>query len=172
MIQRAMSCCVVGGLSRGRPNSPSSHLLVMSACMPSSNDRVLLLLQHLVDRVSGYMHVFTRYGYVRPFGCWWVARTHTRSAAGGMAGSQALSLPFSVVFGSYNAREGPTLHMVEPSGVSWVGGVWGSGCCVVCIICVLLACVSLIWCGWLSFPALRLGLHWVCHREGKAGGQN
>lgn len=51
-------------------------------------------VKHLVDRVSGYMHLFTRYGWVRPLGC-------------------------CVVLGSYNSREGPTLYMVEPSGVSW-----------------------------------------------------
>ena len=64
--------CSGRGSSRGS-ESHSSHLgilCIMSACMPHNNDRVILLLQHLVDRVSGYMHLFTRYGWVRPLGCW------------------------------------------------------------------------------------------------------
>lgn len=53
-------------------------------------------LQHLVDRVSGFMHVFTLYGSVRPFGS-------------------------SIMFGAYNKDDGPQLFLADPSGVSWVG---------------------------------------------------
>ena len=64
--------CSGRGLVEGPRAPPSTWgtLLVMSACMPHNNDRVIPLLQHLVDRVSGYMHLFTRYGWVRPLGCW------------------------------------------------------------------------------------------------------
>lgn len=51
-------------------------------------------LQHLVDRVSGFMHVYTLYSAVRPFGC-------------------------SIMFGSYGP-DGPALYMADPSGVAWV----------------------------------------------------
>ena len=57
---------------------------------------LLLSLQVLVDRMSSYMHVFTLYSAIRPFGC-------------------------SVMFGSYSASEGPQLFMTDPSGVCWVG---------------------------------------------------
>ena len=43
------------------------------------------------------MHVYTLYSAVRPFGC-------------------------SLICGSYGA-DGPGLYMIEPSGVSWVGGL-------------------------------------------------
>lgn len=48
----------------------------------------------LVDRMSSYMHVFTLYGGMRPFGC-------------------------SLIFGSYSSTTGPQLFMTDPSGVSW-----------------------------------------------------
>lgn len=51
-------------------------------------------LKHLVDRVSGFMHIFTLYGAVRPFGC-------------------------SIMFGAYSATNGPELYLADPSGVSW-----------------------------------------------------
>ena len=54
----------------------------------------LLSPQHLMNRVSGFMHVYTLYSAVRPFGC-------------------------SLIMGSYGP-EGPTLYMADPSGVSWV----------------------------------------------------
>lgn len=50
-------------------------------------------VKHLVDRVSGFMHVFTLYGSVRPFGC-------------------------SVMFGACG-KDGPQLFLADPSGVSW-----------------------------------------------------
>lgn len=51
-------------------------------------------VKHLVDKVSGFMHLVTRYGWIRPFGC-------------------------CLMFGAYNKEEGPSLYMIEPSGVSW-----------------------------------------------------
>ncbi len=56
---------------------------------------IVFYVQHLVDRVSGFMHIFTLYGAVRPFGS-------------------------SLMFGSYNKEDGPQLYLAEPSGVSWV----------------------------------------------------
>ena len=50
--------------------------------------------QHLVDRVSGFMHIYTLYSSMRPFGC-------------------------SVIFASCGP-EGPCLYMADPSGVAWV----------------------------------------------------
>ena len=54
----------------------------------------VFLVQHLMNRVSSFMHVYTLYSAVRPFGC-------------------------SLVMGSYGP-EGPSLYMADPSGVSWV----------------------------------------------------
>lgn len=54
----------------------------------------MLYLQHLIDRVSGYVHAHTLYSAVRPFGV-------------------------NVMFGS-NGPEGPKLFMIDPSGVYWV----------------------------------------------------
>ncbi|CAH3196900.1 unnamed protein product, partial [Porites evermanni] len=50
-------------------------------------------LKYLVDRVSGYIHAHTLYSAVRPFGC-------------------------SVLLSSHGP-DGPELHMIDPSGVSW-----------------------------------------------------
>lgn len=50
--------------------------------------------QHLIDRVSGYVHAHTLYSAVRPFG-------------------------FNLMFGS-SGPEGPRLYMIDPSGVYWV----------------------------------------------------
>jgi len=47
----------------------------------------------LSSRVAGFVHVYTLYWYLRPFGC-------------------------SVLLGTYD-RDGPELYMVEPSGVSY-----------------------------------------------------
>ncbi|XP_046981681.1 proteasome subunit alpha type-3 [Schistocerca americana] len=51
-------------------------------------------LRHLVDRVAGYMHAYTLYSAVRPFGC-------------------------SVVLSSYEPVDGPAMFMIDPSGVSY-----------------------------------------------------
>ena len=58
--------------------------------------------QHLVDRVSGFMHVYTLYSAVRPFGC-------------------------TALFASCGP-EGPALYMADPSGVAWV--CYNYECCV------------------------------------------
>eukprot|EP00300_Choanocystis_sp_HF-7_P027637 c32811_g1_i1.p1 GENE.c32811_g1_i1~~c32811_g1_i1.p1 ORF type:complete len:262 (+),score=57.23 c32811_g1_i1:28-786(+) len=51
-------------------------------------------LRQLVDRVSSVVHIYTLYGGVRPFGC-------------------------SLLMGSWDAKTGPSLYMVDPSGVSY-----------------------------------------------------
>eukprot|EP00058_Branchiostoma_floridae_P024691 XP_002610181.1 hypothetical protein BRAFLDRAFT_264234 [Branchiostoma floridae] len=50
--------------------------------------------KNLADRVAMYMHAYTLYSHVRPFGC-------------------------SVMLGSYNKDDGPQLYMMDPSGVHW-----------------------------------------------------
>jgi len=52
----------------------------------------------LCDRISGFMHVYTLYASMRPFGC-------------------------SVIIGGWS-KDGPQLHMIEPSGVSF--GYYGA----------------------------------------------
>ncbi|KAG7238076.1 hypothetical protein INR49_031430 [Caranx melampygus] len=54
--------------------------------------------QHLSDRVAMYVHAYTLYSAVRPFGC-------------------------SFILGSYDKDDGPQLYMVDPSGISY--GYWG-----------------------------------------------
>ncbi len=54
-------------------------------------------VQQLMSRVSHFMHLYTLYSAVRPFGC-------------------------SLMMGSYGP-EGPSLYMADPSGVSWVSRV-------------------------------------------------
>jgi len=51
-------------------------------------------LKYLADKVSGYVHTYTLYSALRPFGC-------------------------SVFIGSYEKTDGPELYMIEPSGVSY-----------------------------------------------------
>jgi 20S proteasome subunit alpha 7 len=51
-------------------------------------------LKFLNERVSMYMHAYTLYSAVRPFGC-------------------------SVILGAYEA-DGPVMYMIDPSGVSYV----------------------------------------------------
>lgn len=48
----------------------------------------------LNERLSGFMQAYTLYSHVRPFGC-------------------------SVILASYD-KTGPQLHMIDPSGVSYV----------------------------------------------------
>ncbi|XP_046749470.1 proteasome subunit alpha type-3 [Diprion similis] len=50
-------------------------------------------LKYLNDRVSMYMHAYTLYSAVRPYGC-------------------------SVIIGAYEA-DGPAMYMIDPSGVSY-----------------------------------------------------
>uniref|UniRef100_A0A4W5M3B2 Proteasome subunit alpha type n=1 Tax=Hucho hucho TaxID=62062 RepID=A0A4W5M3B2_9TELE len=55
-------------------------------------------LKYLSERVAMYVHAYTLYSAVRPFGC-------------------------SFIFGSYDQDDGPQLYMVDPSGISF--GYWG-----------------------------------------------
>lgn len=50
-------------------------------------------LKYLVDRVAGYIHAYTLYSALRPFGC-------------------------SIMVSSYGP-DGPQLFMIDPSGISW-----------------------------------------------------
>ncbi|KAL7992763.1 hypothetical protein Chor_017019 [Crotalus horridus] len=52
-------------------------------------------LNHLADRVAMYVHAYTLYSAVRPFGC-------------------------SFMLGSYDDDDGAQLYMIDPSGVSYV----------------------------------------------------
>uniref|UniRef100_A0A8C7LEI4 Proteasome subunit alpha type n=1 Tax=Oncorhynchus kisutch TaxID=8019 RepID=A0A8C7LEI4_ONCKI len=54
--------------------------------------------EHLSERVAMYVHAYTLYSAVRPFGC-------------------------SFILGSYDQDDGPQLYMVDPSGISY--GYWG-----------------------------------------------
>uniref|UniRef100_A0A8C3Q0C4 Proteasome subunit alpha type n=1 Tax=Chrysolophus pictus TaxID=9089 RepID=A0A8C3Q0C4_CHRPC len=51
-------------------------------------------LKHLADRVAMYVHAYTLYSAVRPFGC-------------------------SFMLGSYDEDDGAQLYMIDPSGVSY-----------------------------------------------------
>ncbi|CAD7693261.1 unnamed protein product [Nyctereutes procyonoides] len=55
-------------------------------------------LKHLADKVAMYVHAYTLYSAVRPFGC-------------------------SFMLGSYSVNDGAQLYMIDPSGVSY--GYWG-----------------------------------------------
>ncbi|TRY63330.1 hypothetical protein TCAL_00444 [Tigriopus californicus] len=55
-------------------------------------------LKYLSDRVAMYMHAYTLYSSLRPFGT-------------------------TIMFGTYDKEDGPQLYCVEPSGVSY--GYWG-----------------------------------------------
>lgn len=56
---------------------------------------VSIPLKYLNDRISMYMHAYTLYSAVRPFGS-------------------------SAIIGSYDDSDGPVIYMVDPSGVSYV----------------------------------------------------
>lgn len=51
-------------------------------------------LAQLVDRVAAVVHAYTLYGGVRPFGC-------------------------SLLLGGWDAKTGPGLYMIDPSGISY-----------------------------------------------------
>ncbi|XP_014273298.1 proteasome subunit alpha type-3 [Halyomorpha halys] len=51
-------------------------------------------LKYLNERVSMYMHAYTLYSAVRPFGC-------------------------SVILSTYTEEDGPEMYMIDPSGVSY-----------------------------------------------------
>merc|ERR1711920_286016 len=56
------------------------------------------------ERVGAYMHMYTMYASVRPFGC-------------------------SLLIASYDKAEGPTLFSIEPCGTvqKWFGKAFGKG---------------------------------------------
>lgn len=54
-------------------------------------------IKELADRLAGYIHAYTLYSAVRPFGG-------------------------SVMLASYSEREGSKLYMIEPSGAVYVSG--------------------------------------------------
>lgn len=60
-----------------------------------SQYRTPVPLKYLNERVSMYMHAYTLYSAVRPYGC-------------------------SVVLGTWTQHDGPQMFMLEPSGVSFV----------------------------------------------------
>ncbi|KAB0799423.1 hypothetical protein PPYR_07303 [Photinus pyralis] len=51
-------------------------------------------IKYLNDRVSMYMHAYTLYSAVRPYGC-------------------------SVILGGYDITDGPAMYLIDPSGVSY-----------------------------------------------------
>ncbi|KAF5274303.1 hypothetical protein FQR65_LT04421 [Abscondita terminalis] len=55
---------------------------------------VSIPLKYLNDRVSMYMHAYTLYSAVRPYGC-------------------------SVILSSYDNTDGPSMYLIDPSGVSY-----------------------------------------------------
>lgn len=59
-------------------------------------------LKALNDRLSMYIHAYTLYSAVRPFGC-------------------------TVILSSYSKEAGPEMYMIDPSGVSYVGTFRGRG---------------------------------------------
>uniref|UniRef100_A0A8C1I9S0 Proteasome subunit alpha type n=2 Tax=Cyprinus carpio TaxID=7962 RepID=A0A8C1I9S0_CYPCA len=66
--------------------------------IPLKNEEIKIRHKHLADRVAMYVHAYTLYSAVRPFGC-------------------------SFILGSYDEDDGPQLYMVDPSGISY--GYWG-----------------------------------------------
>lgn len=57
--------------------------------------KILSCFQYLNDRVSMFMHAYTLYSAVRPFGC-------------------------SAIIGSYDKVDGPSMFVIDSSGVSHV----------------------------------------------------
>ena len=68
-------------------------------CMMKINVISLFILQYLVDRVSSYVHAYTLYSAVRPFGV-------------------------SIILSSYTPTDGPSMYSIDPSSVSHVSRVW------------------------------------------------
>merc|ERR1712183_279190 len=81
---------------------PDTRQLAETAANEAANYRAdygtEIPLAYLADRVSMYMHAYTLYSAVRPFGA-------------------------TVMFGSYTDLHGPKLYCIEPSGTSY--GYWG-----------------------------------------------
>ncbi|VDP03347.1 unnamed protein product [Soboliphyme baturini] len=85
---------------------PDAHALA-EFCIEEAQDyfrqyRTKIPCQHLADRLSLYMHAYTLYGALRPFGC-------------------------SVFLSSWSEIEGPQLFMIEPSGVMYGYRGWAIG---------------------------------------------
>ncbi|KAM9777974.1 proteasome subunit alpha type-3 [Neosynchiropus ocellatus] len=80
-------------------------------------------LKHLSDRVAMYVHAYTLYSAVRPFGCRQVTESSSVfTCFDSLFMSQILSV-CSFILGSYDKDDGPQLYMVDPSGISY--GYWG-----------------------------------------------
>ncbi|NXA35630.1 PSA3 protein, partial [Eudromia elegans] len=60
-------------------------------------------LKHLADRVAMYVHAYTLYSAVRPFGCRRVFQINI----------------YLFMLGSYDKDDGAQLYMIDPSGVSY-----------------------------------------------------
>ncbi|KOB66180.1 Proteasome subunit alpha type [Operophtera brumata] len=85
-----------------------------------SQYRTPVPLKYLNERVSMYMHAYTLYSAVRPYGCSVVLGSWTEHE-----GPQIAVRPYgcSVVVGSWTEHEGPQMFMLEPSGVSFLSWV-------------------------------------------------
>uniref|UniRef100_A0A8C1GLG0 Proteasome subunit alpha type n=1 Tax=Cyprinus carpio TaxID=7962 RepID=A0A8C1GLG0_CYPCA len=94
-IDRHVGMAVAGLLADARSLSEVSR---EEASNFRSNYGHDIPLKHLADRVGMYVHAYTLYSAVRPFGC-------------------------SFILGSYDEDDGPQLYMVDPSGISY--GYWG-----------------------------------------------
>ncbi|KOB57826.1 Proteasome subunit alpha type [Operophtera brumata] len=81
---------------------------------------MLVPLKYLNERVSMYMHAYTLYSAVRPYGCSVVLGSWTEHE-----GPQIAVRPYgcSVVLGSWTEHEGPQIA-VRPYGCSVVLGSW------------------------------------------------
>eukprot|EP00095_Tigriopus_kingsejongensis_P007338 maker-scaffold589_size129586-snap-gene-0.40 protein:Tk07338 transcript:maker-scaffold589_size129586-snap-gene-0.40-mRNA-1 annotation:"hypothetical protein DAPPUDRAFT_306433" len=81
---------------------PDGRALVQTASSEAADYRANygsdIPLKYLSDRVAMYMHAYTLYSSLRPFGT-------------------------TIMMGSYTENEGPKLYCVEPSGVNY--GYWG-----------------------------------------------
>ena len=60
------------------------------------------------------------------------------------------------MFGAYNKEEGPSLYMIEPSGVSWVGYFLCCACFVECRYLLLLFTSIVCYCPFRDTLAVLL----------------
>ncbi|KAK7880644.1 hypothetical protein WMY93_032722 [Mugilogobius chulae] len=79
----------------------------------------------LSERVAMYVHAYTLYSAVRPFGCRLDPHTHSYTHIKHTLHLYSAVRPFgcSFILGSYDKDDGPQLYMVDPSGISY--GYWG-----------------------------------------------
>jgi len=91
LIDRHIGMAVAGVLADARQ-------IVETARTEAANYRSeygsAIPLKYLTDRVAMYMHAYTLYSAVRPFGC-------------------------SVMMGAHDSTDGPQLYTVDPSGIAW-----------------------------------------------------